>query len=264
MIALLLWDISAEQSEISPLFPIIYVLIGVLNILLYIIMNKMQRDNVIKEEYILLKANISAQQRLAVELRERYSEVKTIRHDMKHYLTAAAELISDNKPDEAKLYIERIINEKIDSSVIGVNTGSAVIDAVINNKISFCAQTGIKTKCIIDTQFESANDIDISILLSNLLDNAIAGCGTSDLQIEPQIEIIMSLKKSLTYIAVKNSISKSVLTDNPNLETDKPNKSEHGFGIRSIKSIAEKYDGSVDFSEENGFFISEVWLKMKK
>ena len=179
---------------------------------------------------------------------------------MKHYLTAAAELISDNKPDEAKQYIERIINEKIEPSVIGVNTGSAVVDAVINNKISLCSQTGIKTKCAIDTQFDRANDIDISILLSNLLDNAIAGCDTAN----PQIEIVINLKKSLTYIAVKNSISKSVLTDNPNLETDKPNSSEHGFGIRSVKNIAEKYDGSVDFSEENGFFIAEVWLKMKK
>lgn len=260
LISTLLWNISREQPEISSLFLIIFLSIGVLNILLYIIMNKMQRDNITREEYNLLKANISSQEKLAVEIRERYSEVKTLKHDMKHYLTTAAEMISDEKPLEAKKYIERIVDEKINSTNIGVNTGSAVIDAVINNKIALCNSKGIKMKCAIDTQFDNTNDIDISILLSNLLENAIRGCDKS----KPYIELIIGHNKSMTYIAVKNNISVSVLDDNPNLETDKDNKAEHGYGIRSIKDIAKKYDGSVEFVEENGKFIAEIWLKMEK
>lgn len=167
-----------------------------MNILLYVIMNKMQRDNAMREEYNLLKANIFSQEKLAVEIRERYSEVRTRKHDMKHYLTTAAGLISDDKLLEAKAYIERIVDEKINSS----NAGSAVVDAVINNKIALCNSKGIKMKCAIDTQFESTNDIDISILLSNLLDNAIIGCDI----VNPYIELVISRKKSLTLISVKN------------------------------------------------------------
>ena len=260
LMATLLWNVSREQPEVSSLFLIIFLLIGALNILLYIIMNIMQRDNTTREEYNLLKANISSQEKLAVEIRERYSEVKTLKHDMKHYLMTAAELISDGKPSEAKAYIETIVDKKINSSNVGVNTGSAVIDAVINNKIALCNSKGIKMKCAIDTQFENINDINISILLSNLLDNAIIGCDLS----EPYIELIISRKKSLTFITVKNSIAASVLADNPDLKTDKSNKSEHGYGIRSIKDIAKKYDGSVEFMEEGGNFIAEIWLKMVK
>lgn len=260
LISTLLWNISREQPKTSPLFLIIFLLIGVLNILLYIIMNKMQHDNIIKEEYNLLKANILSQEKLAVEVRERYSEVKKLKHDMKHYLTTAAGLISDDKSLEAKAYIERIVDEKINSSNAGVTTGSAVIDAVINNKIALCNSKGIKMKCAIDTQFDNTSDIDISILLSNLLDNAISGCDKS----KPYIELIIGHNKSMTYIAVKNNIPVSVLADNPNLETDKDDKSEHGYGIRSIKDIAKKYDGSVEFMEESGNFIAEVWLKMVK
>lgn len=260
LMATLLWNISRQQPEISPLYMIIFLCIGALNILLYIIMNKMQRDNVTREEYNLLKANISSQEKLAVEIRERYSEVRTLKHDMKHYLTTAAELISDDKPLEAKAYIERIVDGKINASNAGVNTGSAVVDAVINNKIALCNSKGIKMKCAIDTQFESTNDIDISILLSNLLDNAISGCDISN----PYIELVISRKKSLTLISVKNSIASSVLTNNPDLKTDKSDKSEHGFGIKSIKDIASKYEGSVDFKEENGKFVAEIWLKMEK
>lgn len=260
LIAALLWNISRELPKTSPVFLVIFLLIGALNILLYVIMNKMQRDNNTREEYNLLKANISSQEKLAVEIRERYTEVKTLKHDMKHYLTTAAGLISEDKPQAAKAYIERIIDEKINSSHVGVNTGNAVVDAVINNKIALCNARGIKMKCAIDTQFSGANDIDISILLSNLLDNAMIGCDP----FEPYIELIIGRKKSMTYIAVKNSISVSVLTDNPNLETDKKNKIEHGYGIRSIKAIAKKYGGSVDFTEVNDKFVAEIWLKTEQ
>lgn len=260
LMASLLWNISRTYNDTSPLFLTIFLMIAALNALLYILMNKMQHDNITREEYNLLKANISAQEKLAVEVRERYSEVKKLRHDMKHYLTTAAELISDEKALEAKAYIERVVDEKINFSNAGVSTGSAVIDAVINNKITLCNSKGIKMKCSIDTQFDNTNDIDISILLSNLLDNAIRGCDKS----KSDIELIIGHNKSMTYIAVKNNIPVSVLTDNPNLETDKDNKSEHGYGIRSIKDIAKKYDGSAEFFEENGKFIAEIWLKMVK
>lgn len=257
IIATLLWNVSREQDEVSLIFTVIFLLIVFLNILLYILMSKMQRDNITKEEFNLLKATLSAQEKLAVEVKERYTEMKTLRHDMKHYFTAAAELISENKPNEAKKYIENIINEKINSTSAVIATGSAVIDAVINSKIASCEGKGIEIKCMIDTQLAGVNDMDISILLSNLLDNAISGCDVT----EPKIELMIQSKKSFTYVAVKNKISMSVLDNNPNLLTKKEDKSSHGFGVKSIKNIARKYDGSAEFSEQNGYFVAEVWVK---
>ncbi len=257
IISSLMWSLFRGQEETQPLFLIIFLLIALMNVLLYILMSRMQHDSKEKEKYKLLKTNISAQERLALEAMERYSEVRTLKHDMKHYLTIAAELISDGKPNEAKEYIERVINEKITHAGTIVNTGSAVVDAVINHKISLCTEKGIIVKCIIDTEFEGLNDVDISILLSNLLDNAINGCDRSN----PHIELVISKVKSLTYIAVKNSIAESVLLNNPDLKTEKKNRSEHGFGIKSIKQIAHKYDGSIEFKEDRGVFIAEVWLK---
>lgn len=256
IISSLMWNLFRGQEETKPIFLIIFLLIALLNVLLYILMSKMQRDSKVKEEYKLLKTNISAQEKLALETMERYSEVRTLKHDMKHYLTIAAELISSGKTEEAKAYIESVLNEKIAPAGTVVNTGSAVVDAVINNKISLCSEKGIAVKCVIDTQFESSNDVDISILLSNLLDNAINGCNLST----PHIELVISKVKSMIYIAVKNSIAESILLNNPDFKTSKKDKSEHGFGIKSIKQIAHKYDGSIEFKEENGMFIAEVWL----
>lgn len=256
LIAGWVWNYSNQNREDPVTFLLVYVLIATLNILLYLMMSRMQRGSVKKEEYRLSRINLAAQEKFVVEARERYSEMRTLRHDMKHYFTAAAELLSDGKYDEAKDYIERVLDEKIIPAAVGVSTGSAVIDAVINNKISVCAQNGIEMKCAIDTVF-GGNDIDISILLSNLLDNAINGCDKAN----PKLELIIETKKSLTFIIVKNSIAKSVLEKNPELKTDNADKSAHGLGVESMRKIAEKHGGSVEFKEEENMFIAEVWLK---
>ena len=215
----------------------------------------MQRDNVIKEEYMLTRINLAAQEKFVLEARERYFEMRTLRHDMRHYFTAAAELISDGKPEEAKRYIETVLNEKINAAAVGISTGSAVIDAVVNNRLSICSGRGIETKCTIDTKNIGSAELDVSILLSNLLDNAIENCGSS-----PKIELVIERRKSMLFIMVKNSVDAPVLESNPSLVTSKSDSGSHGYGVMSVRRIAEKYSGSAGFRDENGYFITEIWL----
>lgn len=255
-----LWNISLKHNEMRLDFLFAYIMIALLNVLLYILLNKMQHDNITREEYNLLKSNLSAQEKLVIEARTRYSEIKTMRHDIKHYFSTAAKLISNGKPEKAKAYIESVIDKKISSTVAGIDTGSVVVDAVINDNLARCVEKGIATKCLIDTQFVSENDVDVSILLSNLLDNAIEGCENVE---RPIIEITMKNKKSLTQIVVSNSISESVLGKNPNLETSSSDKSLHGFGIKSVKSIVQSHNGRINFMENNGKFFAEIWINLE-
>lgn len=255
-----LWRISLEHKEMRLDFIFPYVMIALLNILLYILLNKLHSDNVTREEYNLLKANLLAQEKLVIEARTRYSEIKTLRHDIKHYLSTAGELITNGEPEKAKSYIEGVIDKKIMPTIAGVNTGSAIVDAVINDCLTKCAANGITTKCFIDTQFVSKNDVDVSILLSNLLDNAITGCRDAE---RPLIEITIKAKKSLTQILVTNSIPESVLDKNPNLETSSSDKYHHGFGIKSVKSIVQSHNGKIDYMEKNGKITAEIWLNLE-
>lgn len=250
-----LWTVSDENRYSGSVFIFVSILIAAMNALLYFLLRKMQRDNAIEEAYMLSQINLAAQKKFVLEARERYFEMRTLRHDMRHYLTAAAELISDGKPEEAKLYIETILDEKINAAAVGMSTGSAVIDAIVNNRLTICAQRGIETKCTVDTKSIGSAEIDISILLSNLLDNAIEGCGSA-----LAVELLIESRKSMLFITVKNSIDKPVLTDNPTLATSKDDSDSHGYGVMSVKRIAEKYNGSAEFRDENGFFIAEVWL----
>lgn len=242
----------------TPEFLPINILLTVLNILLYVLLNRMKRDSMLKEEYRLSKIRLAAQKRLVDEARNQYMETRTLRHDMRHYLMTAAELIGVNQAKEAKDYIEKIVDEKMDRAAFGIDTGNVVVDAVINSRIAFCLKNHIEMKCMIDSQFKGIDDVDMSVLLSNALDNAINGCAGAK---KAAVELTIGTRKALTYLIVKNSIRESVLAKNPGLETDKEDPTAHGFGITSIRKIAEKYKGSVEFREEDHTFIVEIWLE---
>lgn len=256
LITYLLWNISVDNDELPLLFGV-SVMVVVLNVLFYVIMGKMHRDNIIKEEFRVSKMNLAAQERFVGETRERYLEMRTLRHDMRHYLSTAAELISADRADEAKVYIEKIIDEKVNQTAAGVDTGNVVIDAVINSRITDCIKQGIQVKCMIDSQLGAVSDTDVSIVLSNALDNAIRGCAGTD---SPEIELVVGRQKAFIRIVVKNTIAESVLQKNPKLKTDKEDRTIHGFGIMSMRRIADNYGGSVEFREEDHRFVAEIWL----
>lgn len=257
LIAYLLLNVLLENDSV-PEFLMVSILIVILNALLYVLLDRMQHDGITREEYRISQISLAAQERLVSEAREQYMEMRTLRHDMRHYLMTMAELVTEGRMEEVKAYIEKIINEKVDQAAGGVDTGDVVIDAVINNRIAACLKNHIAMKCMVDSHIKGIDNIDMSVLLSNVLDNAIRGCeGTA----APEVELIIGTRKAFTYIIVKNSIAASVLARNPDLETDRADRSAHGFGIMSMRRIAEKYKGSVEFKEENNTFIVEIWLE---
>lgn len=233
-------------------------MLAAINMLLYIMQIEMRRDDAEKERLKLSEVTVAAQKKFVEEARRHYAEISTLHHDMRHYLTTAAKLISDGNALEAQKYIEALVKEKIEPLGGGTNTGSVVIDAVLNNITAICRKNNIETKFLIDSRFEGINETDISVLLSNAPDNAVNGCAGAA---EPRIELVIGTRMAFTYIIVRNSIRASVLSNNSALATNKSDKSLHGFGIDPMRHIAEKYDGSIEFKESNGEFIAEIWLK---
>jgi sensor histidine kinase regulating citrate/malate metabolism len=64
-------------------------------------------------------------------------------------------------------------------------------------------------------------------------------------------------------ILIKNKILSSVLSENPDLETTKKDAENHGFGIKSIRDIIEKYNGTIDFYEYDNFFCADAFIPIE-
>lgn len=254
-----LWSISKQQSinDYDILFA--FLSIALLNIVLFILLNLMENSRRLREKYNLAKMNLEIQKQFIINAQKNYQQIKVLHHDMKHYLMTVIGLISNGNQEEAKIYLETILEKKLPLIYTGIQTGAVAVDSVINAKFSVCREKGIDVKAALNTEFKEIDEMDMSILLSNLLDNAINGCQNSD---EPKIDLEIARKKSYIRITVKNSISDSVLLNNPDLNTTKSEKSMHGYGITSIREISRKYDGIVNFREEGKIFIAEIWLNI--
>lgn len=94
-----------------------------------------------------------------------------------------------------------------------------------------------------------------------MIDNAIEAAENT---VDKRITVEMNTCGNYLSILITNSISNSVLTDNKDLMTSKADKELHGIGIKSVKAVVKKYDGMINFYEENGEFCCHILLYIEK
>ncbi len=192
----------------------------------------------------------------AENIRSQYEEMHRMRHDMKQNLAVISTLCNSRKFDDACDYANRVSQNLaiIDSFVDVKNT---FINAILNSKLSYAKTCGIEVICISDSNLSGIDDIDLCNLLGNMLDNAIeAAIGIENALID------VSIKADCTKIlvVVANTIEKSVLAENRELESTKKERTGHGYGVKTICSISNKYGGYADFSEEDNMFYAQSVL----
>ena len=101
--------------------------------------------------------------------------------------------------------------------------------------------------------------VDLCTLLGNMLDNAIEAAKQCPSE-KSLIEVKITSSDEKLIIQVTNSIKCSVLKENSELKSTKQNPSEHGFGVKSIRLIAQKYFGSAKYFEEDNTLSCRVIL----
>ena len=208
----------------------------------------------------LLDVQIKEQEASLQELKSVYGEMRKIKHDLEGQYGCLSELISSGKYEQARQYLKSIKMPNFASS-LPINTKNDVLNAILGYLTSKCHTGGIHMKYNISS--DNINDFspaDISVILTNLINNAYEASVQNNVS-----EISLELFEQQNYfcIIVKNPIKESVLSKNPRLKTTKSDQSVHGFGIDSVKMLAEKYNGIADFTEEDCYFRAEVWLKLQ-
>lgn len=189
-----------------------------------------------------------------------YDSIKKIRHDIKNQLLAVYAMLVDGRTDDAMNYISRNV-DVITSNCNIVNTDSIIVNAVVNSKFTAAQSAGINVQCSSVKKFVGIDDIDLCNLLGNTLDNAVTACMNVPDNKDKFVSLDISCENNIYRFAVKNSINESVLENNSRLVTSKSDKKHHGFGVKIIRDIAEKYKGYCRFFEENNVFCCLVILK---
>lgn len=189
-------------------------------------------------------------------VRRQYEETRRIRHDLKQVYAVLSTLLSENKVAEAEEYLSRNYSE-IESMEILIDVGNDFINAILSSKLNRAKALGITVRCCVDRSLKF-DEADMCVLLGNMLDNAIEACEKCAPPRYVELSIISRGEQYM--IEVANSVPDNVLGENAALETTKRNAELHGFGTKSIRQIAEKYDGNVRYFQEGDIFTCEVLL----
>lgn len=169
---------------------------------------------------------------------------RRLRHDMRHHLETIGEYA---KAGDTAAVLSYIRDYSVEISETEVRQYS--VNRTLNNILSAYAgkaeKNGIdfSVKCNAPAHL-NVRDIDLIALLGNLLENALHGCKESEWE-EPRIEIYI-LQRNSKLILVCNNTCSAKLKLSGNLPEGK------SIGISSILTVCEKYDGSLDYSLDNG------------
>ncbi len=196
------------------------------------------------------------QQDMAEEVRRIQEQIRALKHDMKNHTLVILSYLEENRIKEARDYAGEIL-DKLNKMYTYVNVGNALLNYIMNNKLSRAKERGMEIKAEIENlAFDYMDSVDFSALLNNLLDNAILGASESQ---DKKLEVQIMAKKGFDIITVKNSIDESVLAKNPEFVSTKEEPG-HGYGMKQIRSIVEKYQGSIDIYEKNNMFTVSIML----
>ncbi len=186
---------------------------------------------------------------------EHMMEVKRLRHDLRHINAVSTQLLKEEKYDELATYLKQYGNENslYESDVI--YSKNLVVNAILTFYAIKAKGEGIKLdwSTVLDEHM-NISDVDLSVVLGNLIENAINGCKKLD-ERDRYIKLHMDMQgHSELYITIVNSFD-GVMPKKRDVE---------GLGRKSVDIIAHKYDGKFRYGAAGNQYQSNVMMRVKK
>lgn len=178
-------------------------------------------------------------------------------HDLKHQINL---LKTQAYVGKSTSYLEKMERE-IRVYETQNKTGNQILDAVLTNKAMICQNKEIELKFIVDGGALSfMEDMDVSALFGNMLDNAIESAEKQREKQKRLIWLYVTKEKQFVRIRTENYCDEKIQFKNGMPVTTKKDRRLHGYGMKSIKSTVEKYHGSVVAAQENNWFELKILL----
>ena len=248
-------DTDVASWEVSA----IVICMIAINILLFSVLYLTSSRNRVENNQALLKLQIANEQQKLQDSIRWNTEVNTLRHDLKNHLLCISEYIRLQQTNAAMEYIEKLTGQVKKELPYHMMTNSVAVNAILDLKKLVCDENQIDIKYFVLEELPKIDETDLCVILANLLDNAIEAASKEE---KRQIRLSMEIIGNYFRIVVQNQIAESVLKNNKKLGTTKKNRKIHGFGLQSVEDAVERNDGMSNFSEENGWFVADVMLKI--
>lgn len=231
-----------------------------ITVLVFALFSKLQNQLTVSRDNREMKMQLELQQQSAEKMENAYNHTRALRHDLKNHLRALDGMLRNGSTDDALAYIQTMQSDLEDATYFAV-TGNTAIDAILNEKLLTAQRQ--ETNLRFDTvslKKTKVKSMDLCIILSNALDNALEACQKlSDVQART-VSLKIREESDFLLLSVQNPVTEPPKKLGNSFLSDKKDRENHGIGLRSIRSTAEKYSGEVLAQCENNVFTLLVKL----
>ncbi len=194
------------------------------------------------------------------EVETMYRKMRGWRHDYHNHIQVLKAHMEFARYEEAKQYLT-MLNDDLSTVDTVIKTGNVMVDAILNSKLTMIREREIRVDATaVVPQDVPFSGIDLSVLIGNLLDNAMEACAQVANKDERFIRIYIDIVKKQLYISVTNSMKGRA--KKKGLQYLSTKAGLHGFGLIRIDRIASKYGGFINRQNEEGVFATEVMLPL--
>ena len=210
-------------------------------------------------EIASINAQLESQHQEYLQSKENIESLGRLAHDLKHQIAA---LRAEVDPEHAAAGFEQL-EKSVQRYSAQQHTGNPVLDVILTTKERTCADRGISFTAVADgSLLSNMSSMDIASLFGNAIDNAIEA--TSKLADPEQrlIKLALFEQNSFTVVRIENYYDSRLKKDaEGNLRTTKrDDQHRHGFGVKSIRHIAQQYGGEVTIRTNDHWFVLTVLL----
>jgi sensor histidine kinase regulating citrate/malate metabolism len=224
------------------------------------------QSNSIVEKYALEKRQLlmAQQEKLWESELTRQKATATLasqqRHDMHHHNGVIMSMLRNGETEELKTYMKSY-DDALDSHNANIFCSNPIANSIFNNYASRAEALGIKALFHVSVPERIGIDnIDLTCVLGNVLENALEGCLRLQKEVEKEIVVTIKFIDNRLRIQVENTCQRDLVFAQ---ELPVTQKQGGGTGIKSILYTADRYDGTAGFAVMDGKFITQIVLNGK-
>lgn len=189
-----------------------------------------------------------------------YRQTRGWRHDFKNHLQTMQAYLEMGETQQLQNYLQEL-TEDYNTIDIALRTGNSMLDAILNSKLSIIRAKDIRVDVTAEVPARiPVSDVDLSVMIGNLLDNAMEAC----LKVPRErrfIRLYIARAKENLYIYVMNAADGSYRRQGGRYLSTKPLDS-HGFGLQRIDKVIKKYQGYRTREDEGDVFATEILIPL--
>lgn len=179
------------------------------------------------------------------------------RHDLRHHLLTLQTLWENGETEKARDYLSRYLGNA-DGIHVEKFCSHPIINMLVSHYFSLAGERGVTLTAHIHVPDSfSIQDTDLSILIGNLLENALEAAERAP-EAYRFIHLNMLCRGQMFAVTVDNGFDGVIQEEGGRYLSVK--SGHHGLGLSILHEMAEKYGGGTEFTHDAMIFHSSVML----